>query len=63
MFQHRHMAEIAATLAKLPFRGHNAHDLAVEAFADMLQASNPKFDRARFMAAAAGKPTHKADVK
>lgn len=54
VFQPRHYKAIAATIAKhaksrmypVPFEGY------VEAWADMLWRDNPRFDRARFIAAA-----------
>lgn len=47
--QHRHFATIAAIL-----RNIGADTATVEAFADELRATNPRFDRARFLAAVKG---------
>jgi hypothetical protein len=44
--QHRHFATIATIL-----RNIGADTATVEAFADELRGTNPKFDRARFLRA------------
>lgn len=47
--QHRHFATVATIIRALPDAGLRA-DVA-EHFADSLASSNPRFDRARFLAA------------
>lgn len=50
--QHRHFAFIAATLASIRSEGSMGQWCAtVDAFADNCAASNPHFDRDRFLAA------------
>lgn len=53
--QHRHFAFIAATLHDMKWKmeewGADPWVVAVEAFADACAKTNPKFDRARFLAA------------
>lgn len=48
--QHRHFAVIADIIAKADFRPHIKAEIA-RTFADRLRATNPKFDRARFLRA------------
>lgn len=48
-FQHRHFAKIAAIIADIPDAGYRA-DMAMH-FADKLDATNPNFNRDRFLAA------------
>lgn len=49
-FQRRHFEFIAETIAKIQAPG--AHYEAAVAFADALKATNPNFDRKRFLEAA-----------
>jgi hypothetical protein len=50
MFTHRHMEEIAATVRLMaPWKAH--HRMSALRFADMLEKSNPNFNRARFYTA------------
>lgn len=51
--EHRHFAMIAGILALLPQSEEN--DEIVEHFAKELAKTNPRFDRARFLRAAASK--------
>ncbi len=47
--QHRHFSTVAAILATMPDRA--SAEVAAHHFAAELPATNPKFDRARFLAA------------
>ena len=60
-FEHRHFKAIAAILndTQLPKDWWNQ---TVETFADALEETNPKFDRARFLSACSGKPSNGRDV-
>lgn len=48
--QHRHFATIADIIAESPFGAKMQRQVA-EYFADRLRATNPRFDRARFLRA------------
>lgn len=62
VFQHRHYKAIAAELAMhRDLIGLNAQCAVVVRFADMFASDNPRFDRARFLAAASGKPSNGRD--
>lgn len=56
VFQHRHYKAIAATLA-----AWGAGSYMAEHFAEMFADDNPRFDRARFLAAANGEPSNSRD--
>jgi hypothetical protein len=60
VFQHRHYAEIAATLAKLPL-GYIDRDASIDRFIDLFRRDNCKFDVGRFRAAAIGEPSNGKD--
>lgn len=47
--QHRHFAAIAAVVATMA--GRPSAEVATHHFATELRATNPKFDKARFLAA------------
>ena len=49
--EHRHFAFIAATIREMAKEGHNAAGEVAERFAKACAATNPKFNRARFLAA------------
>ncbi len=49
--QHRHFATIATILRAMPLDRRMSPAQVAEHFADELRATNPKFDRARFLAA------------
>lgn len=60
IFQHRHYKAIAALIAGMsPVT--RARDAIADDFADMFEQDNPRFDRARFLAAANGKPSNGRD--
>lgn len=52
-FQHRHFAAIAAIIASMRKQGWNEQIIfhLADRFADELAATNPRFDRKRFLAA------------
>lgn len=62
VFQHRHYKTIAAEIAGLTF---DDKLVSVEhirnRFANLFASDNPRFDRARFLAAASGKPSNGRD--
>lgn len=65
IFQHRHYKALAVIFADFqglfgPSTTYTAADVT-EYFANKLQATNPRFDRARFLAAASGKPSNGRD--
>lgn len=63
MFQHRHYKAIAAVIADfkyLPLEADNRSYVA-EAFTEMFAKDNPRFDRARFVAACMGQPINGRD--
>lgn len=54
LFQHRHFAVIAAVIADMPKHAASLRaqrESCANAFADRLAATNPNFDRSRFIAA------------
>jgi len=59
LFRHRHYVAIAALLADL--EQTDAPDDIRKAFANLFQRDYHKFDRDRFLAAAAGTPTNGRD--
>lgn len=61
---HKDFVLIAGALATArSFNGHaNGVDNATECLANALATTNPRFDRARFMAAANGTPSTKRDA-
>jgi hypothetical protein len=62
VFQHRHYKAIAALIDEMSREGFPATTSHISGrLADMLEADNPRFDRARFMAACSGKPTNSRD--
>jgi len=62
VFQHRHYKAIAAELsAHRDLIGLNAQCAVMVRFADVFERDNPRFDRARFLAAASGKPSNGRD--
>lgn len=52
--QHRHFVLIAATIASLPDFCNRS--VVAQHFASQLAMTNPRFDRARFLACAMGEP-------
>lgn len=53
-FQHRHFAAIATMIRELPITTDEESEyqqIVADSFARQLQASNPKFDRTRFICA------------
>lgn len=50
---HQHFATVAAIIAVIPWMAGSLYQrkLVAEHFADHLAATNPRFDRARFLAA------------
>jgi hypothetical protein len=60
VFQHRHYKAIAALIA-VNMQGWEDRDSVSAQFAIMFQDDNPRFDRARFLAAANGKPSNGRD--
>ena len=58
MFQHRHYVAVAASIAKLPV---DVRDLVAARFVADFGRDNPKFDAARFVAAARGKQINGRD--
>jgi len=66
VFQHRHYKAIAAQFAAMRYSfarpdGLAAYDKMLEAVSNMLARDNPRFDRARFLAASSGKPSNGRD--
>lgn len=61
MFQHRHYAAIAASLAKLD--DPDVRAMAAVRLAADFQRDNPRFDSNRFMAAARGEPINRKDAR
>ena len=69
VFQHRHYKAIAALFAGMEHlntriegdEGDMMLSSTVDQFADMFASDNPRFDRARFLAAANGKPSNGRD--
>lgn len=61
MFQRYHYAEIAALLADFAEKD-NSYAI-VKRFADMFARDNPRFDRRRFIDAAAGQPSNYRDKR
>jgi hypothetical protein len=59
IFQHRHYAEIAGAIAKLPANVSRAS--VVDAFSQIFSGDNCRFDPKRFAAAAYGEPSNKKD--
>lgn len=56
--QHRHYVLIAEAIATLPvYRGNDCRIMVANHFANKLADTNPRFDRARFIACAAGEPS------
>lgn len=60
VFQHRHYKAIADLIAT-NMQGWDDRDSVVSQFAIMFERDNPRFDRARFLAAASGKPSNGRD--
>jgi hypothetical protein len=60
LFQHRHYKAIAALIAKED-ADNGYGDVMRIPFANMFEDDNPRFDRARFLAAANGKPSNGRD--
>lgn len=60
VFQHRHYKAIA-TLIAAQRNGWSDADCVIAPFVEMLASDNPRFDRARFLAAANGKPSNGRD--
>ena len=63
VFQHRHYKAIAALIAEMRYLpiGADAQGAVIERFVTMFEQDNPRFDRARFLAAANGKPSNGRD--
>ena len=64
IFQHRHYKAIAAMLHEAiytPNAEHKTLHQVRDQLADMFASDNPRFDRARFLAAANGKPSNGRD--
>lgn len=63
VFQHRHYKAIAALIAAQAETGMDETIMYPwrNRFADMFAKDNPRFDRARFLAAANGKPINGRD--
>lgn len=64
-FQHRHYKKIACIIADLDFGLSDPMTRrdVIDTFADALARDNPRFDRARFAAAANGEPSNKKDAR
>ena len=60
IFQHRHYKTLAAMIA-VNMEGWPGRDDFVWHCAEMFASDNPRFDRARFLAAANGKPSNGRD--
>ena len=60
VFGHRHYKAIAALIADLD-DAYGYGDTMRDGFAHMFASDNPRFDRARFLAAASGKPSNGRD--
>ena len=62
-FQHRHYKAIANILNDMRYMpvGADAQHGVIEAFLALFANDNPRFDRARFLAAASGKPSNGRD--
>lgn len=60
VFQHRHYKAIAALLDAIYGDPPRAESLIIR-FCEMFERDNPRFDRARLIAAAQGKPTNGRD--
>lgn len=64
-FEHRHYKAIARVLADIRSCGGGEHTWTTDQFidyvADGLRGTNPVYDRARFVAAATGKPSNGRD--
>lgn len=64
VFQHRHYKAIAAALCEAYFVPNAEHKTIAEIremLADKFACDNSRFDRARFLAAASGKPSNGRD--
>lgn len=62
VFRHRHYKVIAALIEEgRVMAGGIAANYYIDLFADMFADDNPRFDRARFLAAANGSPSHARD--
>ena len=63
VFQHRHYKAIAAEIAEMRYLpiGADAQGAVIERFVAMFERDNPRFDRARFFAAASGNPSNGRD--
>lgn len=63
VFQHRHYKAIASLLANFKYQpiGADCQHAIIEEFSAMFAADNARFDRARFLAAANGKPCNGRD--
>lgn len=62
VFQHRHYKAIAALIDEMSREGFPATTAHIAGkFADMMESDNERFDRARFLAAASGKPSNGRD--
>lgn len=67
VFQHRHYKAIAALIATTTKHPGNTSQARVgmetlaNAFSNMFEQDNPRFDRTRFLAAANGKPSNGRD--
>lgn len=60
VFEHRHYKAIAALIAKEDAENGYGDVMRIP-FANMFASDNPRFDRARFLAAANGKPINGRD--
>jgi len=61
-FQRRHYKAIAALIDEMSREGFPATTAHIAGkFADMMESDNARFDRARFLAAASGKPSNGRD--
>ncbi len=58
VFEHRHFKVIAGIIAGAPAKDRSQ---LAQWFANELAATNPRFDRARFIAAANGQPSNGRD--
>lgn len=61
-FQHRHYAEVASILSKLPL-GYVDRDAVIDRFIQAFRRDNGKFDAARFRAASVGEPSNGKDKR
>ena len=63
VFEHRHYKAIAAEIAEMRYLpiGADAQGAVIERFVALFASDNPRFDRARFLAAASGKPVNGRD--